>query len=548
MLINGRLSSVNERTITIPVYHKGHLSLMTGTDVTLCYLPANGAKPSLEELLISPIPFQSWRYLTRINARMEDNPGAIERLVCAIEDMALNILYEASGSIENNLEQKKLIRVEFLVDASNYYKTFGDESLDDHVVLGKLERYLKAVSFDDLLLDGKRLRLKVRPMEGLRSAYALNPKAVQSKIKKECRIELPDELESIFDRRCYLVSDTKDHVLRAYFLQDDDDFMCIRISHNNDAQALSRITSRLSDEFIILTSLSRIKRRETEEVEFMLYSRRFPLRHETAQRIQLLQELFASSRHAFDISIDRWLSDTKTWEKIPLLHSQDDDRLDTNRVNARRSTCLLLEKEFRAYQERSRCEPNHALSRWYQRKCDAAYDLLLSEQSERVPSQIFISYRFDQPSLFDRLKTLLTASDSECTVINGAYPHDPGVDSNSFREVIIKRIYSSCGFVGIWKSEGDSEGDSKSSKEASWLLWELSIANAFGLPFLLFVHKNFQSSFHKTILSEQLHIPFEDEESDLIGLARKNLPLFQRRVSAFHKKNWQNFNSYSRYN
>lgn len=520
---------------------------MTGTGVTLCYLTAHPTQTSLEELLISPIPFARWRYLTRINARMEDRPGTIERLVNAIENMSLEILYEASGSIENNVEQKKVIRIEFMVDAQKYYSNYGDESGDDHVVLGKLERYLKAVCFDDLLLDGKRLRLKVRPMEGLRSAHALKSEAVHSTVQNGS-IQLPDQLKSIFNRRYYLVSDTKDHVLRAYFLRPDEDCICIRVSHNDNQKALSRISSKLTNDFIILTSLSRIKAREKEEVEFMLYSRQFPLRQQADQRIKRLQQLFAgTSLDALQLSMDYWEPDQKSWQNIPLAGSGEHQAPPSNGGHGSKTTCQLLDERFKSSQELAHQETDHATSRWHQRKCEAAYDLLLSEQSERVPSRIFISYQFNQPEMFQAIKDQFKDSESGCSIIDGSNPYDKDEDSNAFREVIIafkeviiKRIYSSSGFIGIWKSE---------DKQPNWLLWELSIANAFGLPYLLFVHKDFRNSFHTTIFSEQHHIPFVDLDQTILT---KPLKLFRKQVRNYeqqmHEKNGRNFNRFSRYN
>lgn len=470
---------------------------------------------------------------------MEDTPGVLEKLVSAIENESLAILYEASGSIENNSEHKKLVRIELLVDATKYYETYGDESLDDHIVLGKLERYLKAISFDDLLLDGKRLRLKVRPMEGLRSAYSLGGRNTTGLITKG-KLKIPKDW-NLANRRCYLVSDTKDHVLRAYFLHESDDCLYIRVSHNNGAQALSAIAGKLSKDFIVLSSLSRIKVREKEEVEFLLYSATYPTQ---PQRIELLSRLLSCHCSELDIAIDYWLPDEKVWIPIALQPLTLHATVDEDQTPQCQTTSLLVESQFKNYQAKARSESNHSQSRWYQRKCEAAFDLLLSEQSDRIPSQIFVSYRFRLPELFEVFKDLLTTSD--CTVIDGTNPYDKHVDSDAFREVIIKRIYSSSGFIGVWQSDSSAT----QQEEASWLLWELSVANAFGVPYLLFVHEDFKSSFHKKIFGEKHHIRYKDR-LDLKNSAESNLDRFREKVTSFEKevhRRTRNFNRFSRYN
>lgn len=217
MLIQGKLTVNNSNQIKIPFYQRGHLSLMTGTEVTLCCLPPHDREPSLEELLISPIPYETWACLTRINARMEDNPYALDKLVWGIHQQGLAILYAGSGPIENNAENRKVHRIELLVDATSLYKDFGEEASDERIVLGPLERYLKAVCFDDLLLDGERMRLKVRPMEALRSVHA-KPRTSRQSVVANAAIDqgiiiLPQKLLHLNDRPHFLVSDTKDHIL-----------------------------------------------------------------------------------------------------------------------------------------------------------------------------------------------------------------------------------------------------------------------------------------------------------------------------------------------
>ena len=83
----------------------------------------------------------------------------------ALDHAKIHILYHASGPLENG----RLQRIEFLVDARQYYSRFKelncDRKLKDYHVLSQLEIWLKSLMVEVLDFDDSRMRLKVRPME-----------------------------------------------------------------------------------------------------------------------------------------------------------------------------------------------------------------------------------------------------------------------------------------------------------------------------------------------------------------------------------------------
>lgn len=125
MLILDTTTLLNDGIIEIPSYHVGHLSLKSGTQVTTCLLSDKvTTAPQLYEIVVTPIVFDSWQYLTRVSATFNNQPGVVRKLTHALWKAELDILYEESASVELG----RYHRVELLVDARKAYEQF-DESL-----------------------------------------------------------------------------------------------------------------------------------------------------------------------------------------------------------------------------------------------------------------------------------------------------------------------------------------------------------------------------------------------------------------------------------
>lgn len=313
----------------------------------------------------------------------------------------------------------------------------------------------------------------------------------------------------------------------------------------------------ISDKFTILTSWSRIKLKEREEVEFQLYAKQLPSISHAEERKQLLATIFACpSMHPFQGQLDHWNPVAAQWDPLvglqpapqqpaQLSSSGADQRqalAKAYRISAGKSTVKLLTEKLEEYDQKTRDEQNTPKNRWYWRKRQAAMDLIFNEKSSEIPAKIFISYRFEIPEVYTALERLLPG----CRLETGQDPMGQNGQSDPFRDVIKKRISDSSGFIGIWKSKGDAQGD----LESPWLLWELSIATAFDLPILLFVHRDFPDKFPRAILPEQHHVAFTD--LDFNDIAAKHLDTFKARIKkieeARYARNGSSLNRFETYN
>lgn len=308
MLILGSMLSISGGVLNIPDYHRGHLSLKSGTAVTIVYLPGKEGNPypRLAEMIISPIAFRSWEHLTRINTRVANRPGVLRKLMVALAEADLDILCHASGPLENGRFQ----RVEFLVDAEQFYQRFerlkSVNKNPEPYILFELERWLKSLLINDLCFDGQRARLKVRPMEAFRRAWRAYRKMMMNDdhdrpikgygVINRGSLRLPETIITrMGSNPCIMLnSDTKDRMLRASLLDESDSCTFLRVVHRDIPGSSSRICSSLSNEFQIVTSLSRIKSQgEASDFEFILYSPRYNTDNDEIKRRSIIESLLS---------------------------------------------------------------------------------------------------------------------------------------------------------------------------------------------------------------------------------------------------------------
>jgi hypothetical protein len=508
MLILGSSSYVDNGILIIPDYHRGHLSLKSGTDVTIAYLPGKPSNPypTLSEIIISPISFKSWQYMTRVNSRVVNRPGVLRKLMHALAEEDLDILYHASGPLENGRFQ----RIEFLVDAHEYYTRF--ERLKtvnkdpDPYILFELERKLKSLLINELCFDGQRARLKVRPMEAFRRAWKayrmmlMNDeqsrplKGIETIEKGSLRLPnlIIDRTGSNFN--IMLNSDTKDRMLRAIVLDEPSRCTFLRVVHNDRPGSSARICSSLSSEFQIVTTLSRIKRQGgSSDFEFMLYSPRYAKAEDEVRRRGIIESLL-SDQDLQDLDIR-----VSYPEEIGSVGPEPHAPEATTEIN---------------------------------------------EQSSPLPEidhcRIFASYPYAFERLYKVLEEYLLGQGFE--VVTGK-----GIDGRAaFRDTIIERINSCHGFVGIWKFD-ESLGPIKFSP---WLSWELGIAQANGMPVRICPHEAMSTGDfmpHRTILPDINMPPFSD--IDFRNYLADNLKTLKESAQNYEwSRKSKGFNQYSQTN
>jgi hypothetical protein len=549
MLILDTFSALENGRISIPFYHRGHLSLMSGTKATIVYLPGQKKNPvpGISELIITPVDFRSWQYLTRINARLANKPGLFRKLLKALSMKDIDLLYHAVGPLENGT----LLRVEFLVDAKSFYDEYKkymtlktDTRNADHHILSELEIWLKGLLIDHLDFDGKRARLKVRPMEAFRRAWESfreyrDDDDYQSPAKGKATIrrgtlELPRAIIEVIPmstNKIMFISDTKDRMLRGMLFSPLDSCTYLRIEHNDEIDSSAVISDALSSSFLVISSLSRVRSQGDKSViEYMLYSPEMPLLiHEESRRKLINAILSSSNLNDLDLLVS-YPNSVGSIGPLPLepTKTENDSALITHI-----SDLVPLEKDLMTESSgrilKDRMDKHYAniasqggLGNSLNSKMihSACRELLLKIGHEKLEqSPVFVSYAFQFEDLFGILEKALLAM--RYRIITGK-----DIESgDAYRKTIISRIKSCHGFIGIWKFD-DKAGPIKFSP---WLSWELGIAQSCEMPTRIFPHKNLSDPAftpHRKILPEINMPAFSDSDFlSYIGLAEKAISI-----------------------
>jgi len=539
MLILDTTTLLNQGTLDVPSYHKGHLSLKSGTEVTTCLLPdprrRDSPFPSLSEVVITPIIFDSWRYLTRVSGTFHDKPGIVRKLANVLKFGDVDILYDESASVES----RRFHRAEMLVDLRNQYERFERGNADDSDVLPALERRIQSICLNELILDGHRPRLKVRKMEGLRNAWEHfthrpNADALARTSVVKSKLQLPPSILAQITQqepsRAILVSDTKERLLRLLFPHEDIHFTYIRVGHNDSIGAFAEITDALAFAFDAILTLNRLKTQsKRNDVELLLYSPEMPKADDDQARREIAESLLAvpAFKH-LDIEVS-YPSQSgaigpapqppRSVRKPPAKPLRALVPLEPELQT--KSTSSILRSRITKYRKQLEKETDPGVTDSVRRRLYAAKHLLAREGDGPLPTpRIFISYDFTHDVLHNVLSEQLQKK--KCDLSDGRN----AFDGERFRDVIKRRIKASSGFIAIWRARED-HGFSP------WLLWELGVAQAADIPYCLFVHENLEDSPHIRINPEKHHVTFNDTLFE--NAVAERLPSFLGEVSRFER-------------
>lgn len=521
MLILDGIFQVENDQISIPYYHRGHLSLKSNTAVTLAVIPLRNSadSPKLTEMIVSPIDFRSWPSLWRIEATFLERPGVVNKLLTIVADEGLNVLNEESSSVEN----RDLHTVELIVDTQ---RTPGQQDeTKEFERMKALERRIIALCIEDLKLQRSNPRLRVKQMKGLHNAWKKFTVPISDpQLPRPFRetssvlngvIRLPSEVKNLIagrnPPRCIIVSDTKERLLRVFFLRDQDGFTYVRIAHFDSRGALAAITRELARAFDIVNSLTRIQRHGAQnDLELLLYSSQFPLHSDEMTRRAIIEDLLSDSALAslsLQVSYPNSVASAEPRgsapkagkEKIEFKEQRQVARINESFRNL--STAAVLKSRIEDYDHRVEKEPNFEKRDPLQKRLHKLRELLRSEGEQDSQFRIFVSYDFSRNDLFNHVAANLKRA--KCKVITGKDPDDEG--STAFRDVILSRIQSCDGFIGIWTKKEDGSS-------SPWFLWELGAAQAHKQSFRLLIQEGFEFKAGQNINPEKQHHNFKDSE------------------------------------
>jgi len=469
--------------IELPDYHIGHLSLSSKTKLTLCYLPSEDSNNPfhMDEIVISPIKFESWDSLWRINASFYERQGLVNSVLEALRAADLSVLQAETVSVEN----RSFHQLEIIVDARRFIHKDRELLEVDHI--DSLERRLVAYCIHDLALSPQgEPMLKVRKMKGLFNAYnrysdlqKASPKNrslydrayVQSKA-----ILLPHKIKSKISKlnkdRYLLVSDTKERVLRVFLPNFDAGFTLIRIIHKDTVGVLAAITQSLSAKFDIITSLTKIKQQDDKNhIELILSSTEHPGRDEENKRRAIIKECLKQkhlSEYALEIGYPEKIGKKCSLNRI-ISSKEESDYVEDELINE--ETSEIIKTRFNELNE---TEPPSAKNR---RKMDCLRELNSLEQSPKLNTSMFVSFDFEEDPYFD--KFFEVATQNQLDVVTG----ESSGERPTIREAIIDRISRCDCFMGIWTKR-------KNGEMSPWLIWELGVAQALHKPFKLLMAEN----------------------------------------------------------
>ena len=528
MLIHDSIRVIDpEGKVLLPSYLRVALSLKSGTRVSLCAVPFASDRASCE-LIISPVRFDVWCDLWKIDVAFRDRPGVVARFLRCLEDCMINVCTEESSSIES----RSIHTLQLLTDCSRYTGDGGTESRRQtpHATLADLRSRLLATCIDDIIIEPMAERphvvqLTITRMEGLFSAWR-NHRAtseagrpvfpVVTAVLQKGYLTVPQaltdplrlylQLQTDSNARIVFAANTRERLVRGYLPSTREALVYARIAHHDEIGALAKITTSLREQGLdIVTSFTRIQKQgETNHFELLLASGRGTITDTDGIKVALHGALSSKTlaslnlRLAYPENVATALEGTAVEPIGPAitLTAERSGRIAEVVANAINDLQNRAQRDAGADE---RIELNAKLG--------TLKDLHVHEALRTVLPNVFASYDFKDPRTWEVARRHL----GEFRIVTGEDP----AEKQRFRDTIIDRIRSADGFIGIWTRRSDGYF-------SPWLLWELGVAMAYRLPVVLVVHEEVTPAYWSRIIPEQHHWQFNDRDfvSRLNGATR----------------------------
>lgn len=510
MLILDKPRPFRGTKLWLPLYHRGHLSLLSGTKLWLCLLPGTKVPSHMPEIIVSPINFASWPDLWRIEATVTEEVGVVHKILKVLRDHNINVLAEESSSID----RQRFHRVELIVDLRAYASiSDGDTAKRSTGIVEALPDLCRALlaqlTQQITFMPSREPRLRISRMNGLHEAHRayqivhhqyINGQGFRPTVE-EARAEvvgskgwitlprdiltslsqavnpIPPSEQRAEDGLSYLlVSDTKERYLRSYFVRPSDRLLSVTLSHEEKIGALSRITDILQrSRFNILTSLCRLYTHGGRaQYELVLQP---PLELTTNEAVRREFERILGVRDLlseYKLEVSYKLNYKSPFGFDPLKES-DPDQGDDPAVDLPKSVEETLERQVAALRVRMR---GAGASAEDSLRSTLAGKLLDEERRVRqnyIPRKIlFLSFSFGSSS--EKINTVV----AECEKLGFEVTIAKQLSEPVVREGIIRKISESTHFLAIWGDEGAVKAG-RQLWPSVWLHWELGVASAMGL-------------------------------------------------------------------
>jgi hypothetical protein len=526
-------------SITIPLYHRGHVALFPKTTVWSCLLPGSPNNGTLAELVISPVDFGAWNELYRISGTFRDRQGLVHDLVDALTDFDIIVLTAESSAMARQQQHF----VELIVDAHSYTRHSPSSGNDP---MAEVRRALLARVFDDVeLSDQNEARLKISRVRHLRQASsdyadagadhrrsrgprpAYGPVRVESPRRGKVLLSLSPAQQAVLAAlkntdepagapgyHYLLVSETGDRFLRAYFIPDSVPIVWARIGHAQEPGALAAITGAIRHAgFNILTSLARLHRHgESAEFEAVLQGPSPDVSREALQaRLEaaLSTEEVCAHRvgicyprgYGFADDVFKPLTPAPQQHLLPLGNEQESTPLSLNGLHLAKpskTTEQILNEKVRDYgtQVEDPVPPRDASAR-----LELARELL-----RQGAGMCFLSYHFDDGGVHAKKISDRSKRGVGMKLVDGR-----DLNHGVHRDGIIERMRGCTHFLGIWTAAGGRKVRSGKWWPSPWMHWELGVAQTLGLTWHLLIEETLDEQVWKRLVADNAHTMFREE-------------------------------------
>lgn len=519
--------------VEIPPYHRAHLGLTPNTYLSACLLPGqiSDHNPTpLPELIVSPFDFDRWDKLWRLTASLHDRPGHLHEISQALFGYGVDIMAAETGTIEGqglchvemilfirDPEQLPAIRwtlgalciedVAFMPDGSPRLKLLPLNSLwaakDTYDTLSRLNNR----TGQDLKRGPVKAQLRVELAPERRGEARGFRLRLERTIKEILRNTVREATEGHKDWGYQLrLSDTKDRFLRVLFFRNSDTVIHARIQHVDHPGALAAITGALRADFNILSAIGTqiIPERNRAWLDIVVRARAV-FGAATEQIKSQLEQALASSHQCSDLEIKIGYPGTY----LDPFSGTALSPLDDSGVHETPSPADLVPALVTSLESKRRVLTqtlqDHLLSNRHLHK----WNLLthLSSEYEHLTGRpqskaLFVSCHF-RGSAMDKIKR--AAESKGFQVITGehleAYPTQI--------EGLLEKIRSCTHFLGVWSLLG-AQRCGEDYWPSPWLLWELGVAEALKLQWMLQISKQINQSAWSKISPARQHFLYEE--------------------------------------
>jgi glycine cleavage system regulatory protein len=507
--------------VTLPLYHRGHLSLRPGTTVHMAWVmresdrsgDETAATSGLPELFGTTVEDHAWGAVYRISIDLYDAPGVLHQALRSVSLHGGNVLQLDSTSTEKETHHS----VEMIVDfASLMHK---DQARD---LAAEIEGLLLADCAQHIVVDDDgNFAITVRVVSSLRRMHNMLTQIRGDRPVSASRIDQGGVLE--FDERIqrllsdagisppfrYLItSDTTDRVFRVTFFPAEQPVVWCSIRHTDKKGALESITDALQKNGItILCALNRVQEHLGQNwFEVVLSSHRW--RYADVPQVNLLvrgileapdlakfnlQSFFDPSAAAFAMRPQDPLVKTHRTPHYPLRTDVDEW------LNAKVAALATVENKLNAIDSRDRTLSAPAVREANALRSGTAK---VRRETDRRQRSIFLSLEFTKQN--DAKIDLFEQACRQTGVILDVVRKPK--DQKTIWLEVMKRMQQATDFVAIWTPSSKWKN---SKRPSPWCVWELGIANALRLPYYVMCDKKTDVKDYTVVHSGRFYYPYD---------------------------------------